>query len=169
MKDRFPKGLSLEEEVEMGHFLYDVQRDLATCKSWLWRKNQSFLHNALGHFLGYGSSIFNHLFKQRSGFKIIVLGTKKNEAFSLASFSLLFVEWAFSLRSGHLNLASTSKFHGTKSNKNGMVFVTFCCFSFFMLSRANLIFLDLQSSANNNVLPSYKKMFEVWHGSFIVF
>ena len=53
-----------------------------------------------------------------------------------------------------LNLASTSKFHGTKSNKNGMVFVTFCCFSFFMLSRANLIFLDLQSSANNNVLPS---------------
>ena len=96
-------------------------------------------------------------------------GNEKNEAFSLASFSLLFVEWAFSLRSGHLNLASTSKFHGTKSNKNGMVFVTFCCFSFFMLSRANLIFLDLQSSANNNVLPSYKKMLEVWHGSFIVF
>ena len=88
-------------------------------------------------------------------------GNEKNEAFSLASFSLLFVEWAFSLRSGHLNLASTSKFHGTKSNKNGMVFVTFCCFSFFMLSRANLIFLDLY-------LP-IKKMFEVWHGSFIVF
>ena len=155
MKDRFPKGFSLEEEVEMGHFLYDVQRDLATCKSWLWRKNQSFLHNALGHFLGYGSSIFNHLFKQRSGFKIIVLGTKKTRPSVLLHFPYFLLNEL--KRSGHLNLASNSKFHGTKSNKNGMVFVTFCCFSFFMLSRANLIFLDLQSSANNNVLPSYKK------------
>ena len=79
---------------------------------------------------------------------------KKTRPSVLLHFPYFLLNELFSLRSGHLNLASTSKFHGTKSNKNGMVFVTFCCFSFFMLSRANLIFLDLLSSANNNVLPS---------------
>ena len=67
----------------MGHFLnqglQSFELQIVTVK-----QKPIFLHNALGHFLGYMVLLFSsHLSSKRSGTEIIVLGTK-NRAFKVS-------------------------------------------------------------------------------------
>lgn len=121
----------------------------SACKSWLWTKNQSFLHNALGHFLGYSMVLlFSTTFQAKvSSSRNYCPG---NEV--LLHFPSLFVEWAFRNRSGY-RLGCYLQIPRNKKRDIKMEWFL-SLFVALVSCLANLIFLDLLSSANNNVLPS---------------